>query len=87
MRAFVDRLRIAHTLHHKCARVGALPLPPQLLERMFPFARGLCHAYWAPNVWALYAAADKVLSLALGRKSATASMTGELAGEAFGALC
>ncbi|KAK9236128.1 glycosyl transferase [Lipomyces kononenkoae] len=40
---------------------------PQLFKRLFPFSRGLCHAYWAPNIWALYSASDRALFLLLRR--------------------
>ncbi|RGP77863.1 dolichyl pyrophosphate glc1man9 c2 alpha-1,3-glucosyltransferase [Fusarium longipes] len=66
---------------------------PQLMSRLFPFSRGLCHAYWAPNVWALYSFADRILIHIAPRigwavdKSALQSVTRGLVGDtAFAVL-
>ncbi|ONI22272.1 hypothetical protein PRUPE_2G118200 [Prunus persica] len=58
----------------------------QVIHRMFPFGRGLCHAYWAPNFWVFYIILDKVLAFLLGRlgfkiQAPAASFTGGIVGD------
>ncbi|GFZ00729.1 ALG6, ALG8 glycosyltransferase family [Actinidia rufa] len=58
----------------------------QVFHRMFPFGRGLCHAYWAPNFWVFYILLDKELAFMLAKlgfniQAPTASFTGGLVGD------
>lgn len=58
---------------------------PDLLSRLFPFSRGLTHAYWAPNVWAVYSFVDRALSFFAGN-STTSSTRGLVGDVAFAVL-
>ncbi|KFK37270.1 hypothetical protein AALP_AA4G235500 [Arabis alpina] len=58
----------------------------QVIKRMFPFGRGLCHAYWAPNFWVFYIILDKGLTFLLRKlgfdiQIPSASFTGGLVGD------
>ncbi|KAF5098798.1 hypothetical protein DV451_003236 [Geotrichum candidum] len=51
-----------------------------LLSRLFPFSRGLTHAYWAPNVWAIYSFIDRAGSF-FSKTGATISSTRGIVGD------
>lgn len=51
----------------------------QIFQRLFPFGRGLLHAYWAPNMWAIYYFIDKVISVVMknNNNKTTSGIIGE----------
>lgn len=67
---------------------GILDTLFQIKSRLFPFQRGLTHAYWAPNVWAIWALVDKVLGKLLkgGREVDGGGSTGLVSDKQFSHL-
>ena len=55
-----------------------------VLQRLFPFKRGLTHAYWAPNFWAIYNLVDRLAIISL-KKVGLESLLKDGCQDSFGA--
>ncbi|GAA6042056.1 hypothetical protein JCM8097_004084 [Rhodosporidiobolus ruineniae] len=72
---------------------GGIGQIKQIFTRLFPFQRGLNHAYWAGNVWAIVSAVDRVLvkylvsrGWPISSEALTSSSRGLIGSTTFGVL-
>uniref|UniRef100_A0A0K3CD36 Alpha-1,3-glucosyltransferase n=1 Tax=Rhodotorula toruloides TaxID=5286 RepID=A0A0K3CD36_RHOTO len=76
-----------------CVVAGGFSQLRQIFSRLFPFQRGLNHAYWAGNVWAIVSAVDRVLvkylvarGWPISTEALTSSSRGLIGSTTFGVL-
>ncbi|GAA5871553.1 hypothetical protein JCM8547_001370 [Rhodosporidiobolus lusitaniae] len=72
---------------------GGISQLKQIFSRLFPFQRGLNHAYWAGNVWAIVSAVDRILvkylvsrGWPISTEALTSSSRGLIGSTTFGVL-